>query len=52
MNKPPSSDPTVGYYDQNASVFSSGTDGVDMSHLYAEFLPLIPKSLSEKAWDW
>lgn len=43
MNKHPSSDPTVGYYDKNALVFSESTRGVDMSHLYAEFLPLVPK---------
>lgn len=39
MNKLPSTDPTVGYYNQNASLFSSDTEGVDLSHLYAEFLP-------------
>lgn len=43
MNRHPSSDPTVSYYDNNARLFRSGTEWVDMSHLYAEYLPLIPK---------
>lgn len=41
MNKPPSD--SIGHYDKNALLFSVGTMGVDMSGLYAEFLPLIPQ---------
>jgi len=41
MNKPPPSDPTVAYYDQNAAAFSQGAEAADLSHLYAEFLPLV-----------
>jgi SAM-dependent methyltransferase len=43
MNKPDFISPTIAYYDQNAAPFSSSTEGVDMSHLYAEFLPMIPQ---------
>jgi len=34
---------TLNYYNQNAQSFSDSTLNVDMSALYAEFLPLIPK---------
>ena len=34
---------TLNYYNQNAQSFSDSTLHVDMSALYAEFLPLIPK---------
>lgn len=34
---------TLSYYNQNAQSFSDTTLNVDMSTLYAEFLPLIPK---------
>ncbi len=34
---------TLTYYNQNAQIFSDTTLCVDMSSLYAEFLPLIPK---------
>ncbi|OUS68839.1 SAM-dependent methyltransferase [Pseudoalteromonas sp. A601] len=34
---------TLSYYNQNAQSFSDSTLHVDMSALYAEFLPLIPK---------
>lgn len=34
---------TLSYYNQNAQSFSDSTLNVDMSALYAEFLPLIPK---------
>lgn len=34
---------TLNYYNQNAQSFSDSTLKVDMSALYAEFLPLIPK---------
>ncbi|MBE0379912.1 class I SAM-dependent methyltransferase [Pseudoalteromonas prydzensis] len=34
---------TLSYYNQNAQSFSDSTVNVDMSALYAEFLPLIPK---------
>lgn len=43
MNIQPSSDPTVVYYDKNAAEFTRGTESVDMSHLYGEFLPLVPE---------
>jgi 2-polyprenyl-3-methyl-5-hydroxy-6-metoxy-1,4-benzoquinol methylase len=33
---------TLNYYNQNAQSFSDSTLNVDMSALYAEFLPLIP----------
>jgi SAM-dependent methyltransferase len=42
MNIPPSTDPTVSYYDRNAAEFCRGTEEVDMSHLYGEFLPHVP----------
>ncbi|MGI5310644.1 class I SAM-dependent methyltransferase [Rheinheimera sp. WS51] len=35
--------PTLNYYNQNAKSFSDATLDVDMSALYAEFLPLVPK---------
>ena len=34
---------TLNYYNQHAQTFSDSTLNVDMSALYAEFLPLIPK---------
>ena len=34
---------TLNYYNQHAQSFSDSTLNVDMSALYAEFLPLIPK---------
>ena len=34
---------TLTYYNNNAQTFSDSTLNVDMSALYAEFLPLIPK---------
>lgn len=34
---------TLNYYNQNAQSFSDSTLNVDISALYAEFLPLIPK---------
>ncbi len=37
------SNSTLSYYNQNAQSFSDSTLHVDMSALYAEFLPLIPK---------
>ena len=37
------SNSTLSYYNQNAQAFSDSTLNVDMSALYAEFLPLIPK---------
>ncbi|MDP2646520.1 MAG: class I SAM-dependent methyltransferase [Desulfobacterales bacterium] len=43
MNTPQHSDPTVLFYEQNASVFSLDTGSVDMAHIYAEFLPFLPK---------
>jgi SAM-dependent methyltransferase len=43
MNTPPSSNPTVAYYDRNAVEYSGDTEAVDMSHLYGEFLPYIPE---------
>ena len=42
MNIPQSTDPTVSYYDRNAAEFCRGTEEVDMSHLYEEFLPHVP----------
>jgi len=35
---------TLNYYNQHAQSFSDSTLNVDMSALYAEFLPLIPKN--------
>lgn len=35
---------TLNYYNQHAQTFSDSTLNVDMSALYAEFLPLIPKN--------
>lgn len=43
MNKIPPSDPTIDYYDKNADSFSGGTKELDLAHLYAEFLPLVPE---------
>lgn len=43
MNKMPSSDSTVAYYDKNADLFSGGTKELDLTHLYLEFLPLVPE---------
>ena len=43
MSTPRSFETTVDYYDRNAASFANGTLGVDMSHLYAEFLPRVPK---------
>ncbi|CAM3836559.1 MULTISPECIES: class I SAM-dependent methyltransferase [Pseudoalteromonas] len=37
------SNKTLSYYNQNAQSFSDSTLHVDMSALYSEFLPLIPK---------
>jgi len=44
MNKIPSSDPTIDYYDKNVDMFSDGTKELDLAHLYAEFLSLVPES--------
>lgn len=43
MSTPRSFETTVDYYDRNAASFANGTLGVDMSHLYAEFLPRVPQ---------
>ena len=43
MNKIPSYDPTVAYYNARASAFCVSTQGLDMAHMYSEFLPYIPK---------
>ena len=43
MNSQMHSDITVGYYDANAATFSRDADGINMNHLYGEFIPLLPK---------
>ena len=43
MNIPPSTDPTVSYYDRNAGEFCRGTEDLDMLELYEEFLPHVPE---------
>ncbi len=43
MSTPQSSETTVDYYDRNAESFANGTQGVDMAHLHAEFLPHVPE---------
>jgi SAM-dependent methyltransferase len=43
MNKIPSCDLTVAYYNARASEFCVSTQGLDMAHMYSEFLPHIPK---------
>lgn len=43
MSLKPNSDATVSHYDETAAAFDCGTQSVDMRHLYAEFLPLVPK---------
>lgn len=43
MNKIPASDRTIGYYNERASSFCASTQGLDMAHLYSEFLPHIPR---------
>ena len=42
MSLNPLSDPTLAYYDAHAEEFVQRTLGVDMSPLYARFLPFIP----------
>ena len=43
MKEQQPSDPTLAYYAKNARPFAEGTVGMDMSSLYGEFLPLLPK---------
>ena len=43
MNKIPPYDRTVAYYNARASAFCISTQGLDMAHMYSEFLPYIPK---------
>ncbi len=43
------------YYDKNAKLFFDNTVSVDMSGLYDEFLPLVPKAghiFRCRMWIW
>lgn len=42
MNNPAHSDSSLDFYQQNAQTFVERTLAVNMEHLYAEFVPLVP----------